>query len=579
MNTEEAMRHAGDMLSSPYQFERRAMEAMPKYLFTVGNRKHREGYCTLCQRWMELGPHTGWYPEPEEWEDAAIDRPEAFWPDDFRPEDFRLRYDRLHQTRHGTFGYCPECGSRVMFRGWNISRKTLRDSRLLVEYRKSEIDPQAVVCVAYDCRAHWDELSEEQKDVLYMLPREFCVFRWGKGGERYKYEPRYQTGPELAARPAEEWRHTRQCVSGWAPGFCGNQIGTVLDRESFEDAVSGTLWGKLLEEYPALLRTDAAGYYDRITLMDRVARYGCVEYLLKLGQDNLAMAVTDRSHTERMNLRGKTPQKVLRLTDAQWAEVKGKKMKLTIDDLYGIGWAKEHRLKLNMEVIHWLTGPGGLNEYTAHHVEETAKRFGAVMELQSVIRYCRKRKVRLGDYCDYAHQLNQLGCDMTDRQLLWPRHFEEMHGRMNIRQRFLANREQNDRIAERVSAGKLDGYFFAALGWVMRPMLTAEEIIDEGNIQHICVGGYVGKYAEGGDVLCVLRDEQEPRKPLYTVEFSNEGRLIQCRGYKNDYGEEGQKRKKHDQSRLDLFFRLHSMARTALESQRRTKDKKERAAV
>lgn len=69
-------------------------------------------------------------------------------------------------------------------------------------------------------------------------------------------------------------------------------------------------------------------------------------------------------------------------------------------------------------------------------------------------------------------------------------------------------------------------------------------------------------YANGNDVLCVLRYEHDMETPLYTVEFGQDGRLIQCRAYKNKEGPV-------DKATREAFWRLHGMARKALREQKK----------
>ena len=47
MELEEALRHAGRLDEN--EVERRARDALPHYMFTDGDKRHRTGYCTCCQ--------------------------------------------------------------------------------------------------------------------------------------------------------------------------------------------------------------------------------------------------------------------------------------------------------------------------------------------------------------------------------------------------------------------------------------------------------------------------------------------------------------------------------------------------
>ena len=133
------------------------------------------------------------------------------------------------------------------------------------------------------------------------------------------------------------------------------------------------------------------------------------------------------------------------------------------------------------------------------------------------------------------------------------------------------------KIQSRIQKGTLDDYFFSAEGLTLRPAFTAAEIVAEGNYLKHCVAGYVDRYAEGGTVICFLRDDRNLNKPRYTVEFSTDGRLVQCRGYQNDRTDEARAQKEADAERLELFWRLHRMYRNEL-ARKKKHEKRARAA-
>lgn len=63
---------------------------------------------------------------------------------------------------------------------------------------------------------------------------------------------------------------------------------------------------------------------------------------------------------------------------------------------------------------------------------------------------------------------------------------------------------------------------------------SVQEIIDEGKRLNHCVGGYAQRHAEGRLTILFLRTTDKPDVPYYTMEVNTEGRIIQCRGYRNN---------------------------------------------
>ncbi|MEG1687677.1 MAG: PcfJ domain-containing protein, partial [Angelakisella sp.] len=96
------------------------------------------------------------------------------------------------------------------------------------------------------------------------------------------------------------------------------------------------------------------------------------------------------------------------------------------------------------------------------------------------------------------------------------------------------HREETKRI--KILAQKLTVQFaFAANGLFIRPFATAEEVVREGNLQHHCVGGYTGDYADERSYLFCIRTEEAPDTPYYTLELDPKtGTVRQYRGYRND---------------------------------------------
>ena len=537
--------------------------AMPQYIWTDGDSKHRHGFCTACEQWMELKDL------PTSVMDDQTDDMGAEWSPDTGHDGWSFRNRLTGKSNHKDYGYCPNCGSRVQFRNLWRGRKSMpADRRFLIIYEKSALSPaDTLVAVGYECTSDWSLMDSDEPAVqMDVQPREVCVFPYGKGGQRWVLD----WGRDGKYR----WRHRKECMSGWRPGmFCGSGgIQTSLSLWMYDAAIEGTPFENVVK----LLRDSgvycsAAQYYDQIRLTERISRWGCIEYLLRLGMDDLAKHAIDGTHKGLLNLRGKTAKAVLRLTDDEWGEVKGKRLRLTLDVLETRKVMRANAVRMNMETIHW-TGTQHMELYALENM--MTKHRG--IDVAKVVKYCRRRSVRLYDYRDMLMQMEELEMDMTDKRLLYPKDFYQMHNRYTERLQILYGsrkaaeaRRYDEQIEKRIEGGELSEYWFSAMGLVMRPMVSGPEIVMEGTKQRNCVGNYVRGYAAGNDVLCVVRREGAMDKPLYTVEFGKDGRMIQCRGFRN--------RAPEDKAQMDLFWRLFEMTRAAMRAQHNDQ-KKENAA-
>ena len=359
MELEEALRHARGIAGECHVNSRlwdRAEMAVPHYLWTLGTRKNRRGWCSACKRWMRLKPErmTPGYAAFDPYMEKFDGDEEPFLPvlySGLQEHLFRERYNGT--TDHLTTGTCPQCGAWVQFRSIYKGHRSLWDRLFLIEYAKSAIEPRsAIVCVGLEIDVAWKHMDGLEPGVpMEITPRELCVFRYGQGADRFVREATW-TGDGWEMR----WTHRRECVSGFVPGRGLYQPGIQvrLDDESYRNAIAGTPFEHILADEGLLQETEAGDYYDRITFAARVAKYPCIEYLNRLGMTQLARQAIDKTCGKTLNLRGRTARQVLRLTGDEWAEAKGKKLRLTRETLAARAFVRKKGLRMNMELCAWV---------------------------------------------------------------------------------------------------------------------------------------------------------------------------------------------------------------------------------
>lgn len=549
MTVDEMLRHAGELM--PGEIKQKARRIMRHYVWWWKKGRSKYGLCTACGR------------EIEHLERRNIELPQVQTPKGYEQNyDSRWEYQMLIRgnhdwtARHLSTGACPVCGTPVQFRSLAMGRNTKEDKYFLIIYRKSAVDPKHIVCIGYRIEIDWWRLRVPGDGELpiFIEPAEVCLFRWGQPSVRMIYQKRwcYEGGWDA------DWEIRKKCESGYVGwnDYMGKRKEVLIFRDDalFRAAMEGTPWGKIV---PYLATSDAFGYIDKITLMARAGRYPCIEYLVNMGKDVLAANAVDgrTKWTGRyvgegqhgnvvMNLRGKTPTSVLRLTKDEWAEIKGRKIRLDWRTLWVIQSRRHYGVRMGIPICQQIAEKSW--EYEWQALNERPHGVDPV----KAVKYCMKKSVILREYIDHLEQCERIGADMRDEQVVFPKYFHEMHQRVIEQANILREEERQQRQIDMAMAAakdrdsknekigklvkKLGAYRFEAVGLVMELFASAEEIIMEGARQSICIGSYVGRYADGGTILCKLRRVDEPDKPFHAVEFTKDGRMVQCRGVRNE---------------------------------------------
>lgn len=106
------------------------------------------------------------------------------------------------------------------------------------------------------------------------------------------------------------------------------------------------------------------------------------------------------------------------------------------------------------------------------------------------------------------------------------------------RRRYYAMAEAERRKADEEKRIKLDKervkYEYEDDKYVIRLPRNLTEIVDEGSIQRICIGGYTGTHSSGACTIFFLRLKVAPNTPFYAIEVRG-NRVNQIHGYCNKW--------------------------------------------
>ena len=142
-------------------------------------------------------------------------------------------------------------------------------------------------------------------------------------------------------------------------------------------------------------------------------------------------------------------------------------------------------------------------------------------------------------YFDYIRMRREAEYDLSNEIYAFPKDLRQKHDELvymkekDKRDKRIAEKDkQFKHIAENYK--KLEKkYGYAAAGLIIRPAMSAGEIIDEGAFLHHCVGSsdtYMSRHDTGKTFILLLRKSKSPENPYITVELDKEGKVKQWFG-------------------------------------------------
>lgn len=131
---------------------------------------------------------------------------------------------------------------------------------------------------------------------------------------------------------------------------------------------------------------------------------------------------------------------------------------------------------------------------------------------------------------DYIQECEQLGLDLTQKEILFPRDLVEAHNRTMAQVTFQKNKADQAKFA--AAAEKLEKLAWEQDGLIIRPAREQVELQEEGAALHHCVGGYIQRMADGETAIFFVRRAEKPAEPFYTLELQNK-KVTQCRTTNN----------------------------------------------
>lgn len=440
--------------------------------------------------------------------------------------------DYNHTTcRHNEVVQCPHCHSRVTVKDGGRSRENLVDfGRLIVLQRAGNM----LVFRYCICTRQWQRNVENVKMQfheeysLFLDKESQKVYQYGRG--LYVYENK---------RWADWWNAKVGDVYEKAPWHRMSSVKEYRNGYNYDTPIFFDVSEKDIAEC-GFQYADIKKYRHKefISYMTRFCRYQRVtEFLDKCGFDELLKEMLCHNSSSDISWRSKTPERLFGISKE---DIRLLKEDQSCSNLRKLKLLQQYKLKKE-EKIYILKN---ISEYSFRYDFEKSLKY---LSLPKIINYIQKQGITAREYNDYITDCEFLNFDLKTDAVLRPKDFDEAHKRTNQLRRAETIRQNAEKeLAKQKNLNKgiknrfkalSEIYDFHSNGMFIRPAKDLKEIIIEGKTQKICVGRkemrYTERHSDGVAFILFLRKEEEPDLPFYTVEISNSGQILQCRGYQN----------------------------------------------
>lgn len=526
MDTEKLMESVPELPEDFETWVRNFPLGFSKYMFTFREDGKRKGFCTHCEKIISL-----------ELSDYRT----------FTDED---RFNLYH--KHNEDGYCPFCRSVVIF------KDNFRGKGQIWDYNKA-ILLQRIENVA--CYRYFDVVRNYQNcnctPVKTQIVEEYRLFLDITENKAVMYNR------SVSYTSKWEWNYSKAFgigeVNEIGEWFRMNKVNVNLSRYGLAHFYNlqelNTLFSDTDFKYcdiDAYEINSSYHYSNYIKFITTFCKYPkATEFMLKTGFEELFCDYLNYPTHHCFNMRGKSPEKIFKLSKQHIKYFKNCSKDATCRNLSFMQELEKH----------------GYKESTFRYLYEKSESYSFDTSWKIILRYTSIEKAInylkkqpsvnvLPErwYADYIKDCEKLGYDLAESAVLFPRDLFEAHTRTIelIRAQEEALRTEKAK-QQKIDAAKKTAeinkdikkrfkelnrkYEFHSNGLFIRPAMSVKEIKNEGETQHICVGSdnqaYIKNHAAGIAFILFVRKESEPDKPFYTVEITKSDYVAQCRGAHN----------------------------------------------
>jgi hypothetical protein len=355
--------------------------------------------------------------------------------------------------------------------------------------------------------------------------------------KRFDYEPAGWWGPErwVPVKSINLRVKPQQCygMSTWADVLWDDEIkaGTDLKYANLDSTRFLDAWWDDNQSIKRMIR-----------YMVDFIRYPAIELLEKAGFERIVFNRANGEKSRLLNIQGKELRSILRMNNGEIRKLR--EMDPNILFLNTIDRVRELVPGAPIEDIEELSKICNvwMESRAWKRIQQTADVKKLMLRILAE-RRTGESNMNLRDYADYIKAAVELGWRL-DKRTIYPRNFQQAHDEAMFELAEIKEREQERKEKEK-DRSMMDSFRDAqkritgmeepwSLGdYLIRPAATPAELRKESFALSHCVRTYTDKVARGRTSILFIRRVEKPDVPLFTLELSPKGEVIQCRGDHN----------------------------------------------
>lgn len=424
----------------------------------------------------------------------------------------------LSGVRYNGNALCPSCGRELIMKSRGRMGKLTDQETCQVIQRTA---PDEVVVRVFKATLH----HANQNLDLWEAARQFIRQKPGGSLEADQYYSSFGV-----------WKAgTRPVFSRWQYNFAADVCGYVYPG-NLPDALRDTPW-----QYCPV--TQFCGYFQEpVELRPLLTSYITqpkIEHLVKVGFCDLVSDILYRYPTLCLDWEQNRTHRLLRVGAEDVPFLRN--MRIRASSLTDFQAYCRMGLKDRQALFLWQ------NRHGIHYIERNILPFMAVTTPHRFMRYVDGQTRRLTtrtdldrryqntydvvrEYADYLDLCRKLEFPLSD-SVLFPRDLQKAHDRAAAQWKQELDAKMRRDFHAAMESIRLHADFELD-GMVVLCPQSPEDIIQEGQALHHCVGTYVDRVAKQECVILFLRRAAEADKPFYTLEIRNR-KVVQARSANN----------------------------------------------